>query len=159
MNASKQCQMYYSHLMHHHSDQLAIISDDNVDLIAYMLAGSICFSEHKHDYKIMPSELVSVASFAVNTLVYKQQLSPVCKQIPLAVTAVIRYREHAIPHLGGYQTQCTASASEPLSVPTQTEDISGAKPLAKWLAKARKYFVKTVSVLLLAMIAAGVWLL
>jgi hypothetical protein len=69
-----------------------------------MMAGAICYAEHQYSFYVSDSDISSVASEATNMLVNRPDGNPTYKQMPLVLTAIQRYREFAIPQLGGQQT-------------------------------------------------------
>lgn len=104
MNTSRRCEMYCAVLLENNQAELALVSENHVREIAYMMAGAICFSEHQYDFYVSDSDISDVASEAANMLVNRPDESPASKQMPLVLTAIKRYREFAIPQLGGLQT-------------------------------------------------------
>lgn len=104
MNSSNRCEMYRTILLKNNQAELALVSENHVREIAYMLAGSICYAEHQYDFYVADSNISGVASEAANMLVNRPDENPTCKQMPLILTAIQRYRELAIPQLGGQQT-------------------------------------------------------
>ena len=104
MNTSRRCEMYCAVLLENNQAELALVSENHVREIAYMMAGAICFSEHQYDFYVSDSDISDVASEAANMLVNRPDESPTSKQMPLVLTAIKRYREFAIPQLGGLQT-------------------------------------------------------
>ena len=112
MNASEQCKKYKLFLEDNFDEQLVTLSKDNMDIVAWLLAGAMCFSEHKHKNKIDEGELKSVVTNIFNLLVYKKNLPQDCKQLQIANTAVERYRQLTHFQLGGCQTRCTDNACQ-----------------------------------------------
>lgn len=104
MNGSKRCEMYCAILLENKQVELALISEDHVREIAYMMAGAICYAEHQYDFYVSDPDISNVASEAANMLVNRPDESPTSKQMALALTAIQRYREFAISQLGGQQT-------------------------------------------------------
>ncbi|PTO79136.1 hypothetical protein [Vibrio splendidus] len=104
MNTSRRCEMYCAVLLENNQAELALVSENHVREIAYMMAGAICFSEHQYDFYVSDSDISSVASETANMLVNRPDGNPTYKQMPLVLTAIQRYREFAIPQLGGQQT-------------------------------------------------------
>ncbi|HCE3704263.1 TPA: hypothetical protein NG682_002994 [Vibrio parahaemolyticus] len=104
MNTSKRCEMYCAILLENNQAELALVSEDHVGEIAYMMAGAICYAEHQYEFYVSDSDISNVASEAANMLVNRPKESPTSKQMPLVLTAIQRYREFATPQLGGQQT-------------------------------------------------------
>ena len=104
MKASKRCEMYHTILLENYQDELAIVSEYHIREVAYMLAGAICSAEHEYDFYAADTDILEVASEAANMLTKQFDNNPVCRQMPLVLTAIQNYREFAIPQLGGLQT-------------------------------------------------------
>lgn len=104
MNTSKRCEMYCAILLENNQAELALVSEEHVREIAYMMAGAICYAEHQYSFYVSDSDISSVASEAANMLVNRPDGNPTYKQMPLVLTAIQRYREFATPQLGGQQT-------------------------------------------------------
>jgi hypothetical protein len=109
MNASKQCNKYQLYLVNNFNERLATISKDNIEVVSFLLAGAICFSEDKHNNKITQSELKFIVTNIFDLLVYNKSIRKNCNQLEIVNSAVERYRQLTHVQLGGYQTRSTGN--------------------------------------------------
>ncbi|MCR9298831.1 hypothetical protein NB466_08000 [Vibrio fluvialis] len=155
MNSSKRCEMYCAILLENNQAELALVSEEHVKEIAYMMAGAICYAEHQYSFYVSDSDISSVASEASNMLINRPDRNPTYKQMPLVLTAIQRYREFAIPQLGGQQTLCISDASTPPPQHINSIEITNNRPLANLLATANRCDSRILILLVLAAIALG----
>ena len=109
MRASDRCEMYCAILLKNNQAELALVSEDHVREIAYMLAGAICYAERQYDFSVKDYEVSSIASEAAKMLLNRSNVNPTSRRTRLVLTAIQRYRGFAIPQLGGDQTLSTVS--------------------------------------------------
>jgi hypothetical protein len=104
MNASKKCNKYQLYLVNNFNERLATISKDNIEVVSFLLAGAICFSEDKHNSKISQCELKLTVTNIFDLLVCNKNIQKNCKQLKIVNSAVERYRQLTDFQLGGQQT-------------------------------------------------------
>ncbi|MFM1701165.1 hypothetical protein ACJ5ZS_09010 [Aeromonas salmonicida] len=145
MSISPRCNEYASNLMGDHEAALDSISVGNYDVIAFMLAGSICYAEKlierecpddlQADLLDLTVKILCEHSSNQSAVIYNQ---PQTLTYMLATIAILRYRECVDEQLGGNQTPCTVSAIKTSTNISVSPDLCGIPRISKMISKIRK---------------------
>lgn len=120
-------------LQGNHELRLKDISDGNEDLVAELLAASICYAVNKYSEKNEPTQLGRLCSQALEILQSNRDLTDTERSIPILREAILRYREMVIPGLGGRQTQRIENTD---SAPLKSKKSKGNQSLSRQFFKA-----------------------
>lgn len=159
MSPSPRCLHYTDLLIDNNWPALKSISPGNEEIVASMLAGSICHAENLIRIEChcdLQAELITVTVEALQE--YQSQewaVMPLTLKNMLVMAAVIRYRECVITELGGNQTPCTVSAIKTSTNISESLDSCGMSVISKMISKIRKIPKIMVSLLRISTISKG----
>ena len=150
MDASRRCYLFMELLGDYCRDDLEKISEGNVEVLAFMIAGAICYAEKYTGFECREEfqlELISTVFVALQELheyPSKPDGTVLLGDYPsawintMATIAVLHYREIAEPGLGGNQTPCTVSAIKTSTNISVSPDLCGIPRISKMISKIRK---------------------
>ncbi|MDX7595487.1 MULTISPECIES: hypothetical protein [Aeromonas] len=164
MNASPLCKHIVEALMTNHEFALDSMSPGNSEIIAYMLAGSICHAKKKiTGHESLDATQDELLTVAVNILCgHTSSHLEIINNIPhtinfkLATMAVIRYRECATPALGGNQTPCTVCATEKQTNGPESLESSGQSMISKMISTICKMLKRVAPILRISTISGDI---
>lgn len=162
MIISPRCNKYASNLMSDHEAALDSISVGNYDVIAFMLAGSICYAENLIERECPDDLQVDLLGVTVKILCeHSSNQSAVIYDQPhtltymLATIAILRYRECADEQLGGNQTPCTVSAIETPKNISESHYLCGIPVISNMILAISRIPKNLASLLRISMISRG----